>query len=187
MHKSPTYSKIVSCSKIWKRNCHHKQDFSFRFLLQIQIVKSYNFCLKSACGYEFQTLPHPTIFLTACIRSKESISIPAVMQENLVPISTLSFHWLTSETKRWNLELTLHILPLNKTINLPPCHLTTLSPFPTCHVTTFPPFQLCHLTILPSFPPSHLTTLTPLPPSQLTTLPPFPAHRPPNNKQVTPT
>ena len=92
MHKSPTYSKIVSCSKICKRNCHHKQDFSFRFLLQIQIVKSYNFCLKSACVYEFQTLPHPTIFLTACIRSKESISIPAVMQENLVPISALSFH-----------------------------------------------------------------------------------------------
>ena len=53
------------------------------FLLQIYIIKSYNFHPTSAFKYQFHTLSHSTIFLTACRRSKECLSIPAGTQENL--------------------------------------------------------------------------------------------------------
>ena len=83
--------------------------------------------------------------------------------------------------------------PLNKTSNLPPCHLTTLPRFPPCHLTTLPPFPTCHLTTGLPLQPCHLTILPSFPPSQLTT--PFPfssfpahysltflAHHPPKDK-----
>ena len=41
------------------------------------------------CDYKFHTLPHPTIFLTARERSKESLSVPAAMHENFEHISPL--------------------------------------------------------------------------------------------------
>ena len=56
------------------------------FLLQLYIIKSNNFHPTSAFNYEFHTLSHPTIFLTALRRSKECLSIPAGTQENLQPI-----------------------------------------------------------------------------------------------------
>ena len=40
-------------------------------------IKSYKFHPTSAFNYEFHTLSHPTIFLTARGRSKEFLSIPA--------------------------------------------------------------------------------------------------------------
>ena len=176
MHKSPTYSKIVSCSKICKRN---KQDFQFNFLLQIQIVKSYNFRLKSACGYEFQTLPHPTIFLTACIRSKESISIPAVMQKNLVPISTFSFHWLHQKKKDeilsspcishpWIKPLTSHL------VTSPPSHLFQLVTSLPSHLSNFATSLSSHPSHLPTSLPSHLYHLPSSLPSHLSQHTTFP-------------
>ena len=94
------------------------------------------------------------------------------MQENFVPILLLC--WLT-ETKIWNLGLTLHTLHLNKTINLPscqlsrllPCHLWSQLSYLTNQLTILPPFQL---TTLPPFQPLQLITLPHLPPSQFTTL-----------------
>ena len=55
------------------------------FLLQLYIMKSYNFHPTSAFNYEFHTLTHThlTIFLTAQRRSKKCLSIPLGMQENL--------------------------------------------------------------------------------------------------------
>ena len=86
-----------------------------------------------------------------------------------------SFRWLASETKRWNFGLSVYPPPLNKTGNLPPCHLTNLpsflsyhlttppppppQTFPNCNLTTFSPLWLCHLILLPPFPPCHLTPL----------------------------
>ena len=55
------------------------------FLLQLHIIKSYNFHPTSALNYEFHTLSQSSIFLTAH-RSKECLSIPVGMQENLQPI-----------------------------------------------------------------------------------------------------
>ena len=57
---------------------------------------------------------------------------------------TPPFRWSTSETKRWNIGVTLRPPPLNTTRNLSPCHFTTLPPFPPCHLTTLSPFQTCH-------------------------------------------
>ena len=149
------------------------------------------FTLNQSANHEFQTLLHPATFLTVCVRrSKDGESFhPCSHAKISWTHHTTSFCWLASETKRWNLGLNLrppplnktgnlppcHLttpLPLNKTGNLPPCHLTTLpsflpcylttplhTPFPNCHLTTFPPLWLWHLTILPLFPPCHLTTL----------------------------
>ena len=44
-----------------------------RFLLQRYIIESYNFHPTSAFDYEFHTLSHPTIFLTARRWSKECL------------------------------------------------------------------------------------------------------------------
>ena len=94
-----------------------------------------------------------------------------------------------SETKRLNLGLCHQFS--NKTRNLPPYHLTTLSPFPPCQLTTLPPSPTCHLTTLRPLQPCHLNyspTLSPdyphatFPPSKLTTLLPFLAHHSPNDK-----
>ena len=156
-----------------------------------------NFDLKSACDYKFQTLPHPTIFSTACIRSKESLSIPSATQGNLEPILLLRSFDEHQKQKDKILDSPKCPPPLNKTRNLPPwhlttlppvppCHLTILPPFPTCHLTTLSPFRPCYLTILPPFPPCHLTTLPPFRPSQPTTLALFPAHLLPNHKYITP-
>ena len=102
---------------------HHKQDLLITTSMvshcfsQLQIRKSSNFHLRSACDYEFHTHPHPTsTFLTACRRSKENISIPVVMQKDLEPTflhSKFSFPWFILETKIWNLRLTLRSPSLN--------------------------------------------------------------------------
>ena len=136
------------------------------------------FTLNQSANHEFQTLPHPATFLTVCVRrSKDGESFhPCSHAKISWTHHTTSFCWLASETKRWNLGLNLrppplnktgnlppcHLttpLPLNKTGNLPPCHLTTLPSFPNSHRTTFPSLRLCHLTILAAFPPYHLTPL----------------------------
>ena len=76
---------------------HHKQDLlittskTSHCLHQLQITKPQNFDIRSACNYEFNIASHPIIFLTACRRSKESLSIPAVTQENLESIPPLCF------------------------------------------------------------------------------------------------
>ena len=148
------------------------------------------FTLNQSANHEFQTLPHPATFLTVCVwRSKDEESFHPCSHAKISWTHTTSFCWLASETKRWNLGLNLHppplnktgnlppchlttLLPLNKTGNLPPCHLTTLPSFPPCHLTTFPLLRLCHLTILPPFPPCHLTPLIHL--SHLPSTPAFP-------------
>ena len=135
------------------------------------------FTLNQSANHEFQTLPHPATFLTVCVwRSKDEESFHPCSHAKISWTHTTSFCWLASETKRWNLGLNLHppplnktgnlppchlttLLPLNKTGNLPPCHLTTLPSFPNSHRTTFPSLRLCHLTILAAFPPYHLTPL----------------------------
>ena len=82
-------------------------------------------------------------FLTACGRSKESLSILAATQENpFVPLIDI----INKKMKSWT-----H--PLSPYPWIPgtshPSHLTTLPPFPTFHLTTLPAFPPCHLTTLP--------------------------------------
>ena len=51
----------------------------------------YNFHLKTVCDHEFHTIPNPATFLSACIRSKENLSIPAVKQKYLEHIMLIYF------------------------------------------------------------------------------------------------
>ena len=147
-------TNFLSLNPSLYESSHHEQDplitksKIFHFLLQVYIAKPYNFHLKSVCNYEFQTLPHPATFSTACHRSKKSLSIPAATQEYLnTPCSFISLiNIRNKKMKSW----THPASPAsNKTRNLPPCHLTTLPPFPPCHLTTLLPFPTCHLTTLP--------------------------------------
>ena len=97
MQKKEVTINFFSLNPPQYESSHHKQDSLittskiFHFLFQLQIIKSYNFHLTSACDYEFHKPPHPTIFSTACRRSKESLSIIAATQENLEPIPPLLF------------------------------------------------------------------------------------------------
>ena len=91
---------------------------------------------------------------------------------------------------RWNLGLTLRPPPLNKTGNLPPCHLTTLPSFLPCHLTSPHLSQIAtslssHLSDWATSLFSHLSHLATslnsytFPTFPVTTLQPFPAHLPP--------
>ena len=115
------------------------------FLLKLYIIKSYNFDPTSAFNYEFHTLSYPTIFLTACRRSKECLSIPVGTQENLQPI--LFVPLINIRNKKIKSWIHPDSLPWIKTGT---SYLTTLLPFPPSHL----------ITLLP-FPPSHLTNLSP--------------------------
>ena len=57
----------------------------------------------------------------------------------------LSFRWSASETKRWNLGLTLRPPHVNKTGNLQSSHLTTLQSFLPCHLPTPPSTHLSQI------------------------------------------
>ena len=135
---------------------HHKQDSRIttskisHFLFQLQIIKSYNFHLTSTCNCKFHKPPHPTIFLIACGRSKESLYILVVLQENLEPILPL-------------LYLDWHQKQKDEILDSPWVPQPWIKPR-TSHLLISPLshlFQPCHFTTLPPFPPSHLTTLSP--------------------------
>ena len=129
-------------------------------------VITFHFHLRSPCNCKFQKHPHPTskaytLFRKACGRCNKSLSIRGAMQKSLNP-SGLFVPLINIKNKRWNLGLTLHPPPFNKTRNLLPSHLTTLSPFP--------PSQLHHRVTFSIFPTSPTSYLFHFP--NLTTLPP---------------
>ena len=118
------------------------------FLVQLYIIKSYNFHLTLAFNYEFHTLTPEQ--LAEDIRSVFS----SLQAHKTIFNPSPSLPWLTSDRP---------FVPLinvrNKKIKS-----WTHSVFPTFEWNqeppTFPPFPPCHLIILPLFPP-HLTSLPP--------------------------
>ena len=89
------FLSLKPCQYNWN---HHRQDLLTsrskisHCLLQAQIFKSkhFNFHLRPSCNYKLHTLPHPalkgyTIFLTACRRCKESLSILRLIPKFLNP------------------------------------------------------------------------------------------------------
>ena len=110
---------------------------------------SYNFHVTPACDYKFHTLLHPHYIFNSSWKIYGESFHPCGHARKSRIQPAYSFPWLTSETKRRKLGLTLHPPPLNKTRNPLPFHLTYLAPSPPCHLTTLPPFSLSHLKSLP--------------------------------------
>ena len=142
-----------------------------------------SFKMKSLTTHTNKKIPHK--FLTACIRSKENLSVPAITQKYLLYTLSPSFRWLSSETKRWNLGLPLCPPPLNKTGDLLPCHLYSpiFPALPPHYLPTSPTVPPHYSSNFPTLPPhsSHTRFL----PSQLMALPPFPPHLSPmTNKSL---
>ena len=143
----------------------------------------------SLLGISYTPPPHSSFSLSNGLSPHFTIE-PLISAKISWTHHASSFRWLASETKRWNLGLTLRSPSLNKTGNLLPCHLTTVPSFLPCHLTPLP------TPTFPKFPPHYLPTSLFSQLSHLATSlhsytfptfsahysPTFPAHLPLNDK-----
>ena len=136
------------------------------FLLQIYIVKSSDFHLKSAQDHEFHICPSRTTFSSLLDVRR---LFPFLGPRQMILSLSCSFVVLLINIRNKKMKSRSQPLSstLNKAGNLPPCHLTILPPFSPHYPHTFPTLptpRYLLAPIPPPFPTCHVTTFAPLPP-----------------------
>ena len=124
-------------------------------------------------GTRFSISSKKVYFFLMLFRRPYTVSVGIFFVE-FTPFFTILFCWLASEIKRWNLGFTLHLPPINKTRNLPPCYSPIFPDLPSHYPPTFPKLPTHYLPTSPTMPPHYSPTCPILPPHYTHThFPPF--------------